>query len=121
MGWIDKVNQQLGQRRQGTPQRQNKMWTKPINRELGQSQKKTWACTGCSVIALLAALALCWGKHGSEESFIPAAFSTEVLLAGWKADALGNQEKASGCGLLVLWIFLLIATVITFIGVAATS
>ena len=94
---------------------------KSSNAELTQPQKKTWACTGCSTIALLATLALCWHKNGSAESFIPSAFSTVLLLAGWKADSLGNQEKAAGCGLLLLWIFLLAATIMAFIGVAATS
>jgi hypothetical protein len=123
MGWINEVNQRLEQQRQGTPARQKNDRSGTVNRESGQRAKKrgTWACTGCSVIPLLAALALCLHKNGGAESFAPIAASTIVLFVGWKADALGNQEKASGCGLLVLWIFLLLVAIGIIVGVAADS
>jgi hypothetical protein len=89
-----------------------------FNANLTQPQKKTWACTWCSTIAFLAAVVLCERKKGSAESFAPVAVSTVLLLIGWKADTLGNQEKATGCGLLVFWIFLLLGTIIALVGVA---
>ena len=124
MSWIHEVNRRLGLQSQGVPEQPNKpriqSQAKAPTRSL-PSRKGTWACTKCSMILLVAALALDLLLYGGQESFAPPAVAMILLLVGWKADALGNQKKASGCGWLMLWVFLLLVTMGFLIGAVAGS